>query len=343
MSHLTFDLFKETVIEGIKDYMSADFANFTVDIREVVKNNDRVFTGLTLRNPEESGKASVSPTLYLEDFFKEYEGGKSADEILGQMAEIYEGAYNEGIRENYAELADSMMDFQSVTEQIVPHLVNSAFNKERLKNIPFATVADLSIIFYVEISDDASVCVSNEMLSRWDISEEELLSTALSNLYKRDNLVVKSMADTLVELMIPDYEDLSEEEKEEALGEARLPEDDGSMYVLSTKNKHYGAIAVLNPDFMKKVAEKIGSSSFFILPSSVHELICVPDRTGAELATLEQMVKEVNSTEVPPQDILSDSVYRYDFEKKEIYVAKAEDEDNRLKEQESNESEAVIA
>ena len=40
-------------------------------------------------------------------------------------------------------------------------------------------------------------------------------------------------------------------------------------------------------------------------------LILVPEARGLDTAVLKNMVKEVNGSELPPADVLSDSVYYY--------------------------------
>ena len=52
---------------------------------------------------------------------------------------------------------------------------------------------------------------------------------------------------------------------------------------------------------------------YFILPSSVHETLVVPDDGRVSLQELTDMVKEVNMTQVNPEDQLTDQVYHYDI------------------------------
>ena len=74
-----------------------------------------------------------------------------------------------------------------------------------------------------------------------------------------------------------------------------------------------GVIAYQN--FMDQAAERAGGD-FFILPSSIHELLIVPDNGQMGLRDLEAMVREVNATQVAPEDKLTDSVYHYDSKEK---------------------------
>ena len=69
----------------------------------------------------------------------------------------------------------------------------------------------------------------------------------------------------------------------------------------------------------KKFAEK-KDCNLFILPSSVHEVLLLPDRGKEDSKMLMDMVRKINREEVSEEEILSDSVYYYDREKKEIRV-----------------------
>ena len=62
---------------------------------------------------------------------------------------------------------------------------------------------------------------------------------------------------------------------------------------------------------LKQFAEKL-NCSFFILPSSIHEVILVPDNKMISLDKFVEMVQDINATQVHETEILSDSVYYYD-------------------------------
>ena len=74
---------------------------------------------------------------------------------------------------------------------------------------------------------------------------------------------------------------------------------------------------MLYPDVLAELAGKLGSS-FFIIPSSVHELILVPFRKDISVSALKNMIYEVNHTQLGPEDVLSDSLYAYDGNDKRI-------------------------
>ena len=57
-------------------------------------------------------------------------------------------------------------------------------------------------------------------------------------------------------------------------------------------------------------------TNYYVLPSSIHELLILPDNGSMQLSELEAMVREVNATQVAPEDRLSDKVQYYDRETK---------------------------
>ena len=76
-------------------------------------------------------------------------------------------------------------------------------------------------------------------------------------------------------------------------------------------HKLNGASAILYPNTLKGLYNKIGS--FYILPSSIHEVICVPDK-NANLEVLKSTVKDANKTVVSQEEKLSDNVYYFNGE-----------------------------
>jgi hypothetical protein len=79
----------------------------------------------------------------------------------------------------------------------------------------------------------------------------------------------------------------------------------------------YGAAALLYSEQIKQLADSL-QSDLIILPSSVHELLLLPDDGENEYTFYRQMVEDVNTTQVEPEEILSYSLYRYLREKEEV-------------------------
>ena len=74
----------------------------------------------------------------------------------------------------------------------------------------------------------------------------------------------------------------------------------------------YGASQILIKDNITYALDKIKIDRAYILPSSIHELIITNlDENEETVKNLSQTIKEVNATEVRPDDKLSDDLYHY--------------------------------
>ena len=89
------------------------------------------------------------------------------------------------------------------------------------------------------------------------------------------------------------------------------------LYALTNVEKQYGASMITQLEVLNKL-EQLFPEGFYVLPSSVHEVLIVPDNGEMEPKMLGEMVREVNKNEVERQEVLSDRVYSYDKEKHQI-------------------------
>lgn len=93
------------------------------------------------------------------------------------------------------------------------------------------------------------------------------------------------------------------------LGADAVTDELAPIYVVSNKSSFRGASNITDRKAIKQLADNIGVHEFVILPSSIHECILVPKTEDTDLKVLENMVNEVNSTVVSPEDKLIDRVY----------------------------------
>lgn len=153
-----------------------------------------------------------------------------------------------------------------------------------------------------------SVLINNDIFDMWEIAIEELHDTAIKNISNLEPCVMKSMTEIMVEMMMPKLLAVGmEEEKARELIDNSSPE---MMYVITNKSKNHGAMAILDKEFVNECIETIGED-FYVLPSSIHELILIPNSGEMDVETLRGMVSEVNRTQVSREERLSDNVYRY--------------------------------
>lgn len=248
---------------------------FTVESKEVIKNNDTTRCGIIIH---EKGK-NVSPTIYIDDI------GGTTKEVAMKVIESYKSA---SANMDFADTS-KIIDWDYARTHVVPRLINTKANTERLKGIISRQFLDLSIIYAVNVGTDASVTITSQLLNEYGVTEQELYNTSLENIM--GNAKFDSMISVLMQFDV----------ENETL-------DDG-MYVLTNTQKMFGAVSILDATIMKNIRRAM-NGDFYVIPSSVHEVICLRKETMPADA-LADMIRDVNATTLSPDEILSDHAYVY--------------------------------
>ena len=90
-------------------------------------------------------------------------------------------------------------------------------------------------------------------------------------------------------------------------------EDAMPMYVLTNESTYYGAGGICINNVIRRIMNTI-QDDFYILPSSVHELIIVPVLSlSVSEYILPQIVHRINCSIVDPHDRLSNHAYRLNY------------------------------
>ena len=312
---MTFQQFQTAVSEKILEYLPDEYGGADISIMPVVKNNDTKLSGLMIRKDSDN----ITSNIYLDGFYQQYVDGRPMDEILKSISECFLA------NENKPDIDVSILtDYDSVKDKIMCRLINAERNSEYLADKPHILIEDLAVVYCVDFGENEngrmSAPITNALLSQYRIGAEELYTVAMDNL-SRSSMEFMSMRDKLIKMMGPE-------------AAAMIPEteaDSPDMYILTNGNNNFGAAAVLDRDTMDHISERIGGN-FFVLPSSVHEVIILPMRDDIDRADLENMVQEVNMTQVSAEEQLSDHVYAYDSARKELMLADRMEE--QLKEKE---------
>ena len=100
-----------------------------------------------------------------------------------------------------------------------------------------------------------------------------------------------------------------------------------TLYVLSNQTGINGAICMLYDNVIKDFADTIGSD-LIILPSSIHEVLILPDSHDQKYEMFRHMVRSVNAEDVPKEEVLSDEIYLYRRGSSGIIRWKPSDSDN---------------
>jgi len=286
---MDYELFLKELLESLKDGVEAiGGGEFKVD--QGFKDN-KMMDRLSFVPAGES----VVVVLYPEYLFEDYQNGRPLSMIVSENVQIFEKHKLEAV--DIQKLATEKFQL----ENVFPTLMPRAGNEKYLEGVPFVEFEDLAITFRVNVNIEelkGTIKIENRHLSMFGVNVQELKEIALKNTVFTENACVVAMDEFMMDILEP----------------GSLPDDfDGGipMVVISNKDKYFGASVILNTDVMKKVAETL-KEDFYILPSSIHECIAVPVGECPEESELREMVREINETQVLPEERLSDQIYRFD-------------------------------
>lgn len=283
------DFYSEVLKRAIELRDDLDFT-----LQEVVKNNDCTLTALVIRKQDEEMGAMV----YLNPLYDDFTHGISIDSILNTIFDSYADmpAFKR-------KLVLETYDFNSVKDKLCLKLINFDRNQEYLKDKVFKRfLGNLAVTCYYKPFSDCSITITEGLLHTWKITEDELFDIARANTQKQ----LCFQFDTIGTAINKAFE--------ESVGESDLPinleEDDIEMYVVSNDTYEYGATALLYEEVLEQAGDFL-KSDFYVLPSSIHELLVLPAKDNMDIIGLKEIVSYINQTEVPECDYLSDTVYLY--------------------------------
>ena len=300
---MEFNEFCDYVKDHIKDYLPTEFADAQVSTAVMQKNNGTELVGLSIRTEG----CTISPNIYLDNYYQEYRHGMDPELACERIAKVHLQHMDPG--EVLTGIVDKFQDVEFIKNHVVIAVVNAEKNAKMLEDTPHRFKEDLAIIYKVYLGDEGesigTVTVKNEHMERWGISQDELHECAMRNSRELMPVEVQDIGSVLASMGFP----------MDMPGVSEAP----MLYVISNKQKCNGAASILYSDCLEKLSEKLGSD-LYVLPSSVHETLALAvGKSG--VSELAQMVREVNATQVSPQEQLSDHVYRYDAKAKTFSLA----------------------
>lgn len=291
---MKLEKFMETVTIKVQEIAGADAS---VQVQEVRKNNNVLLHGMTILRKGQN----VSPTIYLDSFFEMLEDGVDLEHIVRRILEVYV----RGLPKSNVDM-EFFRQFEKVRERIVYRLINRQKNRDLLADIPHVEFLDLAICFYYSYEHpelgEGMILIHNSHMKMWNTSHRELMQLAEHNTPRLMPAQLSSMDNTLKGIL-----------EEAALEELRqLQRETGKyLYVLSNEKRCQGATAILYPGILAEAARRLGGS-FFILPSSIHEVILLLDDGKSSGKGLHEMIADINRSQLREEEVLSDYAYRYD-------------------------------
>ncbi len=289
--------FAKVLADLIRDIMEKKY-NYDINVKhlKVLKTNGEL-DAINFRFNEDEG---IAPTLYTGDAYHQYQNGEiDMKSIAEKFCKAAVDAHEQAPR-----LPDLTPD--EAKKHITLTLVNTAMNQGLLEKTPHFEILDgeLSAIPRWYIDDHASFIVNNELASRIGLTPDEVLQMGQHHIDAQP-FDIKTMQEVLCEMMGQKANDM-------------LPPLEGpQMIVLTSANKIQGSNVLLSEKTLREVHAKLGSN-YVILPSSLHEVICVPITNDMKPNDLREMVLQVNSEQVLPEERLSNQIFMHDGQKLSI-------------------------
>ena len=256
--------------------------DMVITFRRITKQNRKGLHSCTLQLPD----AVAAPTFYLEDLYQAYENGTAPEDIADSLISY--------AKQNNLPCLPGNIDIESyegARKSLGLTILGVDRNKEYLEDMVYEQIEDLALIPILFSNDSygpGCIKIRKCMAEDWGVSEEEVLREAKEN----------------SPLLLP----LTFKQLNEALGEEEESED-AEVFVISNRYFAGGAAVAFYPHVLESIGKALGRD-LFILPSSVNELILLTDK-GQDPEQLLKIVSDVNRTQVPPSEFLSDSVYHY--------------------------------
>jgi len=302
---------------------------FTVTATHVKKNNGICLDGIIISRKEQK----IAPAFYLNDQYQDHQNGKSLEDMAEEIVTLY---YATSPQPDLN--LDFFKSYQEMKDRVLFKLIHYHKNRELLREIPYKRFFDLAIVFYCGISDrffeNGTILIYNFHLKMWKVSLDELYSDAVKNTPEKYPPVIESMEDVVKGLFTHSLQEkwgndvdvpgvveqaFREGHKETMEANMKQSQDRYKMYVLSNSEKLFGAAVMLYPQVLERITGEL-KTNLYLLPSSVHEIILIPDDGQQDKAQLLEMVSEINDTQVDPEEVLAYAVYYFERKSGEIII-----------------------
>lgn len=282
-----FDSLPIYVESALRDHGITDVE---VERTMVTKSNDTLLHGLLLKKKG----LDICPTYYMEDFY----------ELFGEIGGL-ELAAREMVRSyiitGNPRFPDLTKELDKLLDKLGFRLLDAERNREFLEEVPHRRMCgDLVMIADVRLGPDEEwrTILTKELLERYDFTEDQIFDKALENAAKYEPPVLTVIEEELNGGAV----DLMNERRED------FPKD--KVYVLSNAGRRLGAGAIFYPGVAEMVAHMIGR--YTIIPSSIHEVILIPDSLDIPYEAMQTMLREANDFYVDKKEVLSDRLMRVD-------------------------------
>lgn len=303
--HTPISLDMESFAQMLKDALEGQLdSEYRIEILRRQKD-DKTYAS-TIKTMEEGER--LAPAIHLDKCLVHYKAGIDLQKICQDIINIYK-RHKEIRSLDKEDIISDMQDFEKIKDRVCIRLVNQERNQYFPVQKPRAAFHDLATTFFVPGLKDGKIAYTvtpcDDLIRQWEehLPEDGLFPLALANTQRLLGAQAEPLEDIVMNLT-DKCPGVGED------GQEQCPDKTDCIYVVSNLQHENGAAAILYPGLLRAFADKIGHD-FYILPSSIHETIFIPDDGMADRRMLLDMVRDVNRTEISEKEFLSDNIYHY--------------------------------
>ena len=301
---MNYQDYKQILMDELWEQKPQEISEY--QIKTIIKQNEKISDCVT---PVYADGGNLAPILYLEQFYNPDYDTEKIKTLASQLTNHFLEAHRV---QSHFDI--SQINPHTAQTHLTLRLYNRSLNPEIEQTCAHIDCLDLMAVPRWIVGNTQEI--SSSFLVNRDVqrtllhmTDDELLKIARQNALNQHFSVI-GMNQLLRRMQ--------KEVPEEVVSEM-VPTDGEVMFVMSNEEKQFGATALLFPELLKKASSIVGESNFYVIPSSVHELVVIPCSRVDDPADLVFMMKSINAEQVAVQDRLGDgNVYRFDGQKLHI-------------------------
>lgn len=299
----------QTIANKVQELLGDEYV---VSAKETEKNNGVVRRGVAIGKKDENFRRII------------YIDGESIekDDIDEVAHSVVDGYKNDLVNmRKILSVNAYFFDRKYILENAEYKVIGREKNEEYLKNVPHISCLDMAAIYVVNVDDcgddyrKTTFTVTHKHMNFFGIKFSELDAAARINTIQHFGIAFEG-----IEKMMGRLAGLEPESAEGTIEDAVFDDGENQLYVLTNKKKINGAALLMYPELLDEIAEKAGSD-LLILPSSIHECIITKFDDTLDVNDLENMVRDINVSVLQDEEILTNSVYKYDRSKRRLVFA----------------------
>lgn len=89
-------------------------------------------------------ESNIAPTIYLNPYFEQMQDGAELDDVLAQIASVYQSHYIDHDID-----VSAVTDFDKIKEKIVCKLINEEANQQFLQDKTYSKLEDLAVVYQI--------------------------------------------------------------------------------------------------------------------------------------------------------------------------------------------------